>query len=113
MQHAEQQCSPRMSQVKSSGCAQSFYHHPHYGDVKPPGPCQSPLVLLAIREPASLEPEGGGEEGALVFVWKYIKGNSDSEQGMKEEQLLFPSRPHVCRSERDPPSLNCDSRWLR
>lgn len=100
------------SWVKQLGTL-SFYHHPHYGNVKPPGPCQSLLVLLAIREPASLELEGGGEEGAVVFVWKRIKRNSDTEQGMKEEQLLFLSQTHVCWRKRDPPSLNWDSRWLR
>lgn len=74
----------------------SFYHHPHYGNVKPPGPCQSPLVLLAIKEPASLELEGGERKAA--FVWKRIKGNSDAEEGTKEEQLLLLG-PTACLQE--------------
>lgn len=75
------------SQVEAESGIVLFHHHPHCGNVKPRGHCQSPLVLLLIREPASKEVgrEGGKGGAGVDLLLDECKGAGDTEHGREGE----------------------------
>lgn len=97
--------SAKSSQAESG--AVLFHHHPHCGNVKPRGPCQSSqFCYLLGSQPARNQGKGGGGWGGgglgLLFEerkrkwWQRVRRG-----GRATEQLLFLSSDScqgVCRS---------------